>query len=221
MSQFWTENLDFFPILPVLLLAIWVSKLLRFTVIINFRDFSVCLFFLFLHVIPWSQIDGRELGWWEGSEHSVVPQVFPHLFFFSFFLFFWHLGGDDNQEGWWGEKVRKGWGSMCTGERESGCRTRVRGGYLSPFCSLTPPSPALSVVPLLLVAAAPPSASSSSVFTLFDSGWSCSSPFCLLVGRDAEAEAWAARRWRGFATAGREGEIILSTESKVCHSNGK
>lgn len=74
----------------------------------------------------------------------------------------------------------------------AGVRMQTGGGYLSPICSLTPPSPALSVVPFL-AAAAPPS-SSPSVFTLFDSGWSCSSPFCLLVGRDAEAEAWAARR---------------------------
>lgn len=101
--------------------------------------------------------------------------------------------------------------------RRAGVRTRIglvggglagggrlgRGGYLSPTCSLTPPSPFLSVVPLLLLlaAAALPS-SSSSVFSLFDSGWSCSSPFCLLVGREAEAEACVARRWRGFATAG-------------------
>lgn len=75
--------------------------------------------------------------------------------------------------------------------RRAGVRTQTGGGYLSPICSLTPASPALSVVPLL-AAAEPPS--SSSVFTLFESGWSCSSPFCLLVGRDAEAEAWAARR---------------------------
>ena len=84
---------------------------------------------------------------------------------------------------------------MCTGEQGSVGISRVGewGGYLSPICSQTPPSPALSVVPLLLATAAPPS-SSTSVFTFFDSGWSCSSPFCLLVGRDAEAEAWAARR---------------------------
>lgn len=84
--------------------------------------------------------------------------------------------------------------------RRAGVRMQTgEGGYLSPICSLTPSSPALSVVPLLVVVvvllavAASPS-SSSSVFTLFDWGWSCSSPFCLLVGRDAEAEAWAARR---------------------------
>lgn len=111
------------------------------------------------------------------------------------------------QDGWvW---VRKGGVRLNVLQESRGQDTDRVGGYLSPFCSLTPPSPALSVVPLLLVAllllvvAAPP-CSSSSVFTLLESGWSCSSPFCLLVGRDAEAEAWAARRWRGFATAGRE-----------------
>lgn len=93
---------------------------------------------------------------------------------------------------------------MRTGEQRGQDADRGWGGYLSPICSLTPPSPALSVVPLLLAAAAaasPPS-SPSPVFTLFDWGCSCSTPFCLLVGRHAEAEAWAARRWRGFATAG-------------------
>ena len=89
-------------------------------------------------------------------------------------------------EGWgWGAVVRGGGvrGSTRTGQQGPGCGSEeVRRGYLSL------PSPALSMVPLLLPAAASPPFSSS-VFTLLDSGCSCSSPFCLLVGREAEAEA--------------------------------
>lgn len=46
-------------------------------------------------------------------------------------------------------------------------------------------------------------AASSSDFMRLVSGCSLASwsPFCRLVGREAEAEAWAAKRWRGFATA--------------------
>lgn len=65
---------------------------------------------------------------------------------------------------------------------------------------------------MLAAAAAASPSSLSSVFTLFDSGWSCSSPFCLLVGRDAEAEAWVAKRWRGFATAGRKKTGCIENE---------
>lgn len=32
------------------------------------------------------------------------------------------------------------------------------------------------------------------------------SPFCRLVGREAETEAWAASRWRGLATTAAAGE---------------
>lgn len=100
--------------------------------------------------------------------------------------------------------------------QESRDRDADGGGYLAPICSLSPPSPALSVVPLLLAAAAASPFSSSSVFTLFDWGWFCTSPFCLLVGRDAEAEAWAARRWRGFATAGGEKTALIKKEKYYC-----
>lgn len=49
-------------------------------------------------------------------------------------------------------------------------------------------------------AARPPSSLSSDLMRLA-SGCSVPSwsPFCRLVGREAEAEAWAARRWRGLA----------------------
>ena len=94
--------------------------------------------------------------------------------------------------------------------RAGGSGSRSGRGYLSPTCSQTPATPALSVVPLLLVTAASPF-SPSSVFTRFDPAWSCRFPFCLLVGRDAEAEAWVASKWRGFATTGRENRIYLKT----------
>lgn len=52
-------------------------------------------------------------------------------------------------------------------------------------------------------AAAGVEAASSSVLMRLVSGCSLASwsPFCRLVGREAEAEAWAASRWRGLATA--------------------
>lgn len=70
-----------------------------------------------------------------------------------------------------------------------GCREVDRGGrrclygdvHLFPSCSLSWPSSDLSVVPS--------GTSSGSVLILLDSGSSDSSPFCLFVGRDAEAEA--------------------------------
>lgn len=107
---------------------------------------------------------------------------------------FWHLGGDDERVG-----GNRG-GAQCILERGGGTasRTGVDGGvggrgYLAPFCSLTPPpSPARSVVPLLAVftaAAGSPPTSPSAALTRLDSGCSCSSPLCLLVGREAEAEA--------------------------------
>lgn len=47
---------------------------------------------------------------------------------------------------------------------------------------------------------------SSSDFMRLVSGCSLAawSPFCRLVGREAEAEAWAARKWRGLATAAKK-----------------
>lgn len=49
---------------------------------------------------------------------------------------------------------------------------------------------------------APAGAGSSSDLLRLASGCSAGwSPFCRLVGREAEAEAWAASKWRGLATA--------------------
>lgn len=52
----------------------------------------------------------------------------------------------------------------------------------------------------MAVAAPSPSSFSSDLMRLA-SGCSVPnwSPFCRLVGREAEAEAWAASRWRGLA----------------------
>lgn len=51
-------------------------------------------------------------------------------------------------------------------------------------------------------------AAPSSILTRLASGWSPPkwSPFCRLVGREAEADAWAASRWSGLAATGAERE---------------
>lgn len=67
-------------------------------------------------------------------------------------------------------------------EVDNGGRRCLHGDvHLFPSCSLSWPSSDLSVVPS--------GTSSGSVLILLDSGSSDSSPFCLFVGRDAEAEA--------------------------------